>query len=152
MRAEKLTIMFRFACALFLMLLAALPASAQSPTPVGVWEDASERILVKIVPCGDFLCGKLVWFKWPNDAQGLPVIDLKNKDPALRGRPLLGLTILRDLRCTGENTWEDGKIYDPNDGEDYRARMSIQDDETLRVRVYVLFPIFGETHIWTRIH
>jgi uncharacterized protein (DUF2147 family) len=143
--------MRRFAYILFSLLLAATTANAQNLTPVGVWKDASERIEVSITPCGDLLCGKLVWFKWPNDIQGLPVIDLKNKDPALRGRPLLGLTILRDLRRTDENTWEDGRIYDPNDGEDYRARMSIADDGTLRVRIYEIFPLFGETHTWTRI-
>jgi hypothetical protein len=29
--------------------------------------------------------------------------------------------------------------------------MSIQADGTLRVRAYVLLPIFGETEIWTRV-
>jgi hypothetical protein len=47
------------------------------------------------------LCSKNIWFKWPNDAQGLPLIDLKYKDPALRSRPLLGLKILQGLRRTG---------------------------------------------------
>ena len=143
--------MLRSACILLFVLLAALPAAAQSPTPTGVRLDESERIEVKIARCGELLCGKLVWFKWPNDEQGLPVVDLKNKNFALRARPLLGLTILRGLRRTGENTWEEGRIDDPNDGEDYRTEMSIEDDGTLHIRVYVLFPIFGETHIWTRI-
>ena len=133
------------------MLLAAMPAGAQSPTPVGVWQDDSERILVKIAPCGDLLCGKLVWLKWPDDDQGLPMIDWKNRNPALRARPLIGLTVLRGLRRTDEDTWEDGEIYDPDDGENYHAWMSLEDDGTLHVRIYKLFPIFGETHFWTRV-
>jgi uncharacterized protein (DUF2147 family) len=141
----------RFACILFLALLATTPAGGQIPTPAGLWMDASKRIMVRIVPCGDRLCGKLVWFKWPDDEQGLPVADVKNRNPALRTRPLLGLTILRDLRRAGERRWEDGEIYDPEDGENYRASMSIQDDGALRVRAYEYFPIFGETHIWTRV-
>jgi uncharacterized protein (DUF2147 family) len=76
---------------------------------------------------------------------------LKNPDPALRNRPLLGLTVLAGIRRTGERTWEDAKIYDPDDGANYNASMSIQDDGTLRVRAYVLLPIFGETEIWTRV-
>ena len=80
----------------------------------------------------------------------LPLVDLKNADSKLRGRPLLGLTILYDLRRTGDRTWEDGKIYNPDDGVDYRALRSINDDGTLRVRAYVLVPLLGKTFTWKR--
>jgi uncharacterized protein (DUF2147 family) len=63
----------------------------------------------------------------------------------------LGLTILYGLRRTGERTWEEGRIYNPDDGTDYRATMSIQDDGTLRVRAYLLVPPLGKTFIWTRV-
>lgn len=141
----------RIACLLLSLLLAALPAAAQSPTPAGVWLHDNKRIQIEIAPCGDRLCAKLVWFRWPNDAQGLPLVDLKNPDPALRKRPLLGLTVLRGLRRTGENTWEGGTIYNPDDGTEYSASMSIQNDSTLRVRAYVLLPLIGHTFIWTRV-
>ena len=143
--------LIRLAYFLLCVLLAATPAAAVSPTPAGVWLHANKRIQIEIAPCGDLLCGRLVWFQWPNDAQGLPLVDLKNEDPSLRKRPLLGLTILSSLRHTGENTWEGGKIYNPDDGADYNALMSIQKDGTLRVRAYVLHPILGKTLIWTRV-
>lgn len=144
--------MLRFACLLLSTLLVATPVGApQSPTPVGVWLHDNRRIEIEIAPCGDRLCGKLVWFRRPNDAQGLPLVDFKNADPALRTRPLLGLTILQGLRRTGDNTWEDGNVYDPDDGENYTASMSINADGTLRLRAYVLLPLFGKTLIWTRV-
>jgi hypothetical protein len=34
----------------------------------------------------------------------LPLVYLKNSNPALRGRPLLGLDVLQGLRRTGANT------------------------------------------------
>ncbi|HEV2561665.1 MAG TPA: DUF2147 domain-containing protein [Rhizomicrobium sp.] len=111
----------------------------------------NKRIQIEIAPCGALLCGKLVWFKWPNGLDGLPLVDLKNQDPALRSRPLLGLTVLYGLHRTGANTWEEGRIYNPDDGVNYRAQMSIGSDGTLRVRAYVLLPIFGKTMIWTRV-
>lgn len=141
----------RFACALIAILLAATSAAAEDPTPVGVWQDVDKRIEVEIAPCGDRLCGSIVWFRWPNDAEGLPMVDLKNPDPALRTRPLLGLTILRGLRRTGERTWGGGEIYYPDDGMNYDAQMSMQSDGTLRVRIYLVLPMFGETRIWTRV-
>jgi uncharacterized protein (DUF2147 family) len=97
------------------------------------------------------LCGKIVWFRWPNDAQGPPLVDLKNANPALRTRPLLGLTVLNGVRRADDGTWKDGRIYNPDDGEDYRALMSIQDDGKLRVRAYVLLPALGKNLIWTRV-
>jgi uncharacterized protein (DUF2147 family) len=129
---------------------ASAPYGAQFPTPVGIWLHDNKRIEIEIAPCGDLLCGKLVWFKWANDAQGLPLVDLKNVDPALRSRPLLGLTVLYGLRRTGDNSWEDGKIYNPDDGVDYDATMSIAEDGTLQIRAYVLLPLFGHTLVWTR--
>jgi uncharacterized protein (DUF2147 family) len=124
---------------------------ASTPTPTGIWQDDSSRVWVQIQACGERLCGTLVWFKWPDGDDGRPLVDLQNADPALRDRPLLGLTILRDLRRTAENRWEGGAIYNPENGIDYRARMSIEDDTTLRVRAYALLPLFGKTQIWTRI-
>jgi uncharacterized protein (DUF2147 family) len=95
------------------------------------------------------LCGKIVWLKHPDDTGGLPLVDLKNGDPALRTRPVLGLTILRNLRRSGARTWDGGRIYNPDDGEDYRATITMQADGTLRVRAYVLLPVLGKTFIWT---
>ena len=132
-------------------LVAATPVGAQSPTPVGVWLHANGRIQVAIAPCGERLCGKIVWFKRPNDASGRPRVDFRNPDPALRTRPLLGLTILQGLRRTGERTWDDGQIYNPDDGTDYQALMSIEDNGDLRVRTYLLLPMLGKTQISTRV-
>ncbi len=141
----------RLAHFLLIALLSATPAAAQSSTPAGVWLHANQRIKIEIAPCGDQLCGKLVWFKRPNDTEGKPLVDFRNVNPALRTRPLLGLTILQGLRRTGARMWEDGRIYNPDDGKNYRALMSIRNDGALRVRAYVLTPILGKTQIWTRI-
>jgi len=146
MKTSLLMVALVLAC-----LVAATPVGAQSPTPVGVWLHANGRIQVAIAPCNDRLCGKIVWFRWPNDASGRPLVDFKNPDPALRTRPLLGLTILQGLRRTGERTWEDGQIYNPDDGTDYQALMSIEDNGDLRVRAYLLVSMLGETQIWTRV-
>jgi uncharacterized protein (DUF2147 family) len=141
---------FSFAMWLAAVVLAATPVGAQSPTPVGIWLHDNKRIEIEITPCGQTLCGKLVWFKRPNDAQGSPLVDLKNPDSALRTRPLLGLIVLDGLHRTGANTWENGNIYDPDDGVTYAASMSMQDDGSLQVRAYVLLPILGKTFVWTR--
>ena len=79
------------------------------------------------------------------------MVDFKNPDSALRTRPLLRLRILHGLHRVGVRTWEHGTIYNPDDGSKYNALMSIRADGTLRVRAYVLLPIFGKTLFWTRV-
>jgi uncharacterized protein (DUF2147 family) len=130
-----------------------MPASAvaQSQTPVGVWLHDNKRIQIEISPCKDELCARIVWLLRPDDAQGQPLRDFRNSNAALRERPVLGLTVLEGLRRTGDNRWEDGRIYNPDDGGDYRARMSLDMDGNLLVRAYVLLPLFGRSFIWTRV-
>jgi uncharacterized protein (DUF2147 family) len=136
---------------LLIDVLTAAWARAEAPTPIGVWLDATKRIKVEIAPCGDALCGEVVWFRWPNDAAGLPLVDLNNPDPALRGRPLLGLRVLHGLRAQGPESWDGGMIYNPDDGVAYHVGMSIDDDGALHVRAYYHLPILGETFVWTRV-
>lgn len=127
------------------------PYSEQSATPVGVWINESERVQVEIVPCGERFCGQIVWLSWLDDPEDLPLVDLNNSDPILRTRPLVGLTVLRDLRRADAHRWVDGRIYNPIDGRDYSALMSIQEDGSLRVRAYVLHPLIGQTQLWNRV-
>jgi uncharacterized protein (DUF2147 family) len=136
---------------LIVLLLATVAVAAEKATPVGVWLHPNGRIQMEVSPCGEELCAKLVWFKFPNDAEGKPLVDVNNPDPALRSRPLLGLQVLHGLRPTGDGTWDDGEAYNPDDGDTYSVRMSIQDDGTLRVRGYVLIPLLGKTVVWTRV-
>ncbi|MEX0582047.1 MAG: DUF2147 domain-containing protein [Sneathiella sp.] len=135
---------------LLTLLLLAPSGYAQDMSPVGIWLHENKRIKLEIKSCGDNLCGMLVWFKWPNDADGLPMVDLKNPVQALQTRPLLGMTVLTDLHRADDGTWKGGEIYNPDDGKEYKVKLSIQEDGNLRARVYVFLSLFGETQIWTR--
>ena len=134
------------------LVLLALPATAQITTPVGVWLHPDKRIEIEIAPCGERFCAKIVWFKRPNADNGLPLADVKNKDLALRTRPLLGLNVLQNLRANGENNWDDGEVYNPDDGANYRAQMSIDNAGNLRIRAFVVLPLLGHTLIWAPVH
>ena len=46
------------------------PVYGQGFSPNGVWLHPNKRIQVEIAPCGAMLCGKMVWFRRPNDAEG----------------------------------------------------------------------------------
>ena len=127
------------------------PTDAPAQTPVGVWQDAAGRVRVEIAPCADRLCGTIVWFRKPNDAAGRPLSDIRNKDAALRARPVMGMRILDRLRRTGPRTWGEGRLYNPDDGETYQVNVTLQDDGALRLRAFVLLPLFGKTRLFSRV-
>ncbi len=135
------------------MMLALVPTAvdAQDLAPVGVWLFPNKRFEVEIAPCGGHLCGKIAWLLSPADAQGDPRTDRENADPALRNRPLLGLTVLRGLRQVDAHDWEDGTIYNADDGASYSATLSIASDGTLHVHAYEFVALLGKTIILTRV-
>lgn len=144
------TILLRSAGIVLVLLLAAKPAGADDTSLIGSWLHPNKAVEIAIAPCGDRLCGKIAWLQSPYDLFGEPLTDTKNPMPALRDRPLLGLTVLSDLRSTGERKWQDGKIYNPIDGKNYLVELSMGEDGTLEVFAYVFMPTIGKTETWTR--
>jgi len=112
---------------------------------------------VEIEPCGDSLCGRIVSLRSPFDENGCEWTDRENPDEALRGRPIVGLEILHELRSTATaaegdaESWECGSIYDPTSGRTYRCAVSLDGPDRLRVRGYVGFTFLGRTTTWTRV-
>jgi uncharacterized protein (DUF2147 family) len=132
-------------------LLAAAPAAAD-PT-LGPWLTEDRRGVIELARCDDAagprLCGRLAWTADPADAP-IPR-DGRNPDPALRDRPLCGATLFYDFRPGPDGAWIDGRIYNPEDGEVYRATIRADGDGRLVLRGYVLVPLLGRSQTWTRV-
>lgn len=107
------------------------PASAEQGA-TGVWKLADGKVTVRVSPCGSSLCGKVVALKKPRDGKGRPRRDKENPNPALRQRPVIGLTILSNMKPGGKGYWT-GTIYNPDDGNTYRSEMKLQNANTMRV-------------------
>ena len=107
------------------------PALAGSG-PMGVWRMSNGKVTVRVSPCGPKLCGTVVALKKPRDDKGRPRRDKENPNPALRQRPVIGLTILSNMRPSGEGRWT-GTIYNPDDGNTYSSRMQLKGSGTMRV-------------------
>lgn len=118
--------------------------------PRGIWDTEDQEAQVEVHTCGDSICGKLVWLGEPLDAEGNALTDAGNPDKALRNEPILGLQILWDMEATDSSRWEGGHVYDPETGKTYKARITLEDADTLLLRGYVGAPMFGRTSTWTR--
>ncbi|MDF2368048.1 DUF2147 domain-containing protein [Sneathiella sp.] len=115
----------------------------------GVWSTVEGKSRVKIEPCGDKFCGKIVWLKEPQTVFKLDKTDMKNENPELRGRKILGLELLNGFEPDGENEWDDGTIYNPEDGKTYSSSLTLVNPTTLDVKGCVL--MFCKTQTWTKV-
>ncbi len=113
-----------------IMGLAAQASAEEAVT--GIWRLDNGKVTVKVTPCGGNLCGTVVALKKPRDDKGRPRLDKENPKESLRSRPVIGLTILSNMKPEGENRWN-GTIYNPDDGNTYRSMMNLQNNRTMRV-------------------
>jgi uncharacterized protein (DUF2147 family) len=126
-------------------------AQSEADALLGVWESGSGKARVKIDKVNDKYYGKIVWLKEPNNEEGKPKVDKNNPDEKLKTLPLLGYRMLKDFTYKGEKTWEDGTIYDPENGSTYSCTIKMTDTNTLDVRGFIGVSLFGRTDVWKRI-
>jgi uncharacterized protein (DUF2147 family) len=118
--------------ALFLFGLIFVGSAAQAAVPVsGRWFTDNKDSIIEIGPCGATVCGKIVRIIAPTK-DGKPAIDSNNPNPALRTRPILGMTLLSGFKDDG-SSWR-GQIYDPRAGKTYKSFLARLPNGTLQVK------------------
>lgn len=118
---------------------------------LGIWLTGSKNGKVEIYKNGTTYQGKIIWLQEPNDpATGKPKTDVKHPDKNLHQRPLMGLVNLWGFKFKGDQTWENGHIYDPKNGKEYKCVITMKDKNTLDVRGYIGITLIGRTDVWTR--
>ena len=96
------------------------------------------------------MCGRIVWLLRPRTPAGQPDVDRLNPNPALRQRPLCGLTIIWGLRPDGAGHWSNGWLYDPQDGSTYDVIAERIAPDRISARIYRGVPLLGRTEILIR--
>ncbi len=120
----------------------------------GVWLAQSKESMIHISKSGKNYIGEIVWLKIPiSPITGKPKVDMKNPDPKLRDRPILGLNILLHFSYSTETKVGEGDIYDPKSGNTYNCKATLTDQNTLTIRGYVgaYWMGLGRTEILKRI-
>jgi uncharacterized protein (DUF2147 family) len=119
---------------------------------LGVWEPSNGKARVKIEKIGEKYYGKIVWLKEPNDPNtGKPKVDKNNPDASLRTVPLKGYRMLKDFKFSGNNQWDSGTIYDPENGSTYKCVIKMTNNNTLDIRGYIGVEALGRTDVWKRL-
>ena len=126
-----------WAATLATTILQAQPAGPDKDGALlGDWWTPGFNARVRIEPCGDAVCGRIVW-AW----------DESPKDIVDRS-PLVGRKVIEGMRWEGASRWNGGRLYNPEDGRDYKGLLNLQSPTRLSVEGCVLF--ICKQQIWRR--
>lgn len=119
-------------------------ASAEAPVPsvsavFGRWLTSDRDGVFQLERCGVALCGRLVGMRYT----GTMPLDVWK-------RPQCGMSLLSAFHPGDEAGHWDGKILDPDNGRTYAATIWSPEPDILKLRGYLLLPMFGETQTWSR--
>ena len=101
--------------------------------PVGVWINDTGRGAIEIKPCGNALCGHVVW--------------VKDEADAAKG---CGKKIIGEAKSIGGGRWDNGWIYSPERKKTYDVELKPLSNGTLQVTGYAGTKLFSRTMIWTK--
>jgi uncharacterized protein (DUF2147 family) len=113
--------------------------------------DAERESKIQVFKCGagkKLLCAKIAWLKDPQDSKGQPLHDVRNENPSMRSRSIVGLTIFSGMTPSAPSTWT-GKIYNPEDGHTYSATLTVQSRKQILLRGCKAWLLCGEKQ-WLR--
>jgi len=141
-----------FSLLALVMIFFAFTSNDEGDRLIGVWQPSSGKAKVKIEKIGTKYYGKIVWLKEPNDPNTQkPKVDKNNPDESMRNVPLKGYRMLKDFVYAGKEQWNEGTIYDPENGSTYSCEINMKDKNTLEIRGYIGVKALGRTDVWKRL-
>ncbi len=117
-------------------------AHAQARDPSGTYLSESGETRVRIARCGQAYCGTIISVR--GDAK-----DANNPDASLRGRSLVGVQMISDIRPSGEGFT--GQLYNYKDGKTYTGKMSFA-GKTMQLSGCVLGGLICRSQTWAKLN
>lgn len=98
---------------------------------VGTWLTANGEAKVHFAKESGSYVGRVVW--------------LKSANPKM-----MGTAIVWGLHYDGNDSYVDGRCFDPQSGKTYSGKATLESTNRLALRGYVGIPLFGRSETWAR--
>ena len=145
----KLPLLFISLCLFF--LVTGFRENSPANQVVGIWESEEKNLQIEMFEDNGHFAGRMIYFKCSSDSIMRLSEDSENPDKKYTSRKLLGLKLVDKLSYQGDHVWDNGKIYDPNSGNTYEARIHLTSPNTAIVRGYWKFKWFGRSMVFNRL-
>lgn len=133
-------------CLLFATIGKTMGQTGEADRLLGTYMTEGNKGKVTIEKSGDVYFGKLVW----SVTKG--AVDKNNPVKSERTKKLVGKTILTGFKYAGKNVWEDGKIYDPENGKTYSCKITLKANGDITVRGFIGISLLGRNTTWKRVN
>jgi uncharacterized protein (DUF2147 family) len=127
-----------FLPAIFVATLSTGQAKAAQPIE-GLWKNPIGSAIIRVAPCGNLLCGTVVWASARGQAE-----------VAKNTSHVIGTTVLTGVKRTGPNRWA-GHLYIPDDNIHVSARLELENTRDLKLTGCGLVGLICRTQIWTQV-
>lgn len=147
-------LVMRFILGIVLLLQTMVVAAQVDRSLVeGFWMNEEQEYIVQVYEGDDHIFyGKIVWLADSLDDFGYKMRDVMNDEPEMRSRTINGLTVLYEFEFDDYDRWRSGTFYNFETGNEYNAKMRIDDEGKLNLTGYYgIFFMFSRTKEWTRI-
>lgn len=138
---------------IFLLQTIVLSAQVDRSDVEGFWMNEEQEYIVQIYEGDDnIFYGRIVWIADSLDSFGYKLRDVMNDEPEFRSRTINGLQVLYEFEFD-EDRWRSGTFYNFETGNEYNAKMRIDEEGKLNLTGYYgIFFMFSRTKEWTRIN
>jgi uncharacterized protein (DUF2147 family) len=133
---------FATTLALALAVVGTVAAAAQAPaeSPMyGVWLNHKGNVKVETKPCGQYMCGTVVWAS--------PDALKEARDSGTDN--LVGLQLMRQYHPTTKGEWE-GSVFVPDLKRTFYSRLYRLSDDKIRISGCILGGLLCKYQTWTR--
>ncbi len=110
---------------------------------LGNWISSEKDLIVNCFKVNGKYFGKLIWFKKYNDNEHGP------KEGGIPEDKWINSIILKNLTYENEK-WVNGEILDLNTGKTYSNEVKMEEENSIIVTGYILFPVFGKSLTFKR--
>jgi uncharacterized protein (DUF2147 family) len=135
-----------------MMLAGAATAFAQS-TPVGLWRNIDDKTgeakaEIRITESAGVLSGRIEKVLRKDAKPDEKCVECADDR---KDKPMVGLEIIRGAKKSADGEgWQEGKILDPENGRDYKLRLTPIDGGA-KLQVRGSFGPFWRTQTWVRV-
>jgi uncharacterized protein (DUF2147 family) len=122
----------RTAAAILALVVVIAAAPARAEELIGTWLTQQGDAHIRVARCGKAICGNVAWLRDPDPQTGQPPLDVKNPNPSLRNRKVLGIRIFA-MEQDNTGSWVGG-IYNSDDGQTYKGRLVPRGESEIEVQ------------------